>query len=230
MTRLIANEDLYHRFIQTEIPKTKKFLWIGTADIKDLHVQKGRRFVPFLQILAELVRNGVEVRLIHAKEPGPRFREDFDRFPELIESERFERILCPRVHFKCLIVDGKITYVGSANLTGAGMGAKNPERRNFEAGILSADPVRRLDARNKQAPPGPNRNRERHDGSFRPRLHGRFLHRLRTTGRLPRSDRVRPHGQRTTSSMRKSASATRFSTKRRNGSGFSPASDSARAL
>ena len=32
-------------------------------------------------------RDGVDIRLIHAKEPGPRFRKDFDRFPELVESE-----------------------------------------------------------------------------------------------------------------------------------------------
>ena len=75
--------------------------------------------------------------MIHAKEPGPAFREDFDRFPILIESDRFERILCPRMHMKVFIVDGKCAYVGSANLTGAGIGAKSPRKRNFEAGVLT---------------------------------------------------------------------------------------------
>ena len=51
-----------------------------------------------------------------------------------------ERVLCPRVHFKLIIIDSSIAYVGSANLTGAGMGMKSPKKRNFEAGILTDDP------------------------------------------------------------------------------------------
>ena len=49
-------------------------------------------------------------------------------------------LLCPRLHFKSVIVDGRFAYTGSANLTGAGMGAKSPRRRNFEAGIVTTDP------------------------------------------------------------------------------------------
>lgn len=113
-------------------------LWIATADIKDMHVKKGKRFVPFLEIISDLIDKGVSVRLLHAKEPGPNFRKDFDRFPNLIE--RLERMLCPRVHFKCIIVDGQKAYSGSANLTGAGLGAKSEHRRNFESGILTDDP------------------------------------------------------------------------------------------
>ena len=36
---------------------------------------------------------------------------------------------------------GKRAYFGSANLTGAGMGAKGDTRRNFENGILTDDPA-----------------------------------------------------------------------------------------
>ena len=141
VTELILNEEHYERLIRTEIPAAEKFLWIATADLKDLHVKgPGKRFIPFVNVLAELVRNGVEVRLIHAKEPGPRFREDFDKNPELIESDLFERVLCPRMHSKIVIVDGKVAYSGSANMTGAGIGAKGKNRRNFEAGFLTRDP------------------------------------------------------------------------------------------
>jgi phosphatidylserine/phosphatidylglycerophosphate/cardiolipin synthase-like enzyme len=38
-----------------------------------------------------------------------------------------------------VIVDGRFAYSGSANLTGAGMGAKSPKRRNFESGIITTD-------------------------------------------------------------------------------------------
>ncbi len=149
MNELLLNEAIYQRVIAELVPATRKFLWITTADIKDLHVGKGliqgsrknggkkQRFVPFLEILSDLVQQGVAIRLIHAKEPGVRFRKDFDKYPALIESDLFERILCPRVHTKAIIIDGETAFVTSANLTGAGLGAKSPHRRNFEAGILS---------------------------------------------------------------------------------------------
>jgi phosphatidylserine/phosphatidylglycerophosphate/cardiolipin synthase-like enzyme len=75
------------------------------------------------------------VRLLHAKEPGRAFRRDFDKYPNLIEG--MERILCPRVHFKSVVVDGEFVYTGSANLTGAGMGAKSADKRNFESGVIT---------------------------------------------------------------------------------------------
>ncbi len=39
-----------------------------------------------------------------------------------------------------MILDLETAYIGSANLTGAGMGMKSENRRNFEAGILTNDP------------------------------------------------------------------------------------------
>lgn len=50
-----------------------------------------------------------------------------------------ERALCPRVHFKIIVFDLKTAYVGSANLTGAGLGMKGENTRNFEAGVLSSN-------------------------------------------------------------------------------------------
>lgn len=137
MTELVLNEDIHRKVMLEMLPRARRFLWIVTADLKDLHVQKGRRFVPFLEILSDFVNEGLAVRLFHAKEPGPRFRRDFDRYPALLESELFERILCPRIHSKALIIDGREAFIGSANLTGAGLGAKSPLRRNFEAGFLT---------------------------------------------------------------------------------------------
>lgn len=138
-TRLVLNEATYQLVLKELVMEARRLLWIVTADIKDLYIEDGKDFVPFLKVLADKLRDGVEIRLVHAKEPGPRFREDFDRFPELVEAVGFERILCPRMHMKCVIADGRKAYVGSANLTGAGMGAKSPHRRNFEAGVVTED-------------------------------------------------------------------------------------------
>lgn len=140
MTELILNRAHYSRLILEEVPGARDFLWLATADLKDLHVARGKRFVPFLAVLADLVERGVYVRLMHAKEPGPRFRQDFDKYPGLLHPDLFERVLCPRLHTKAVIIDGRLAYVGSANLTGAGIGSKNELRRNFEAGILTDEP------------------------------------------------------------------------------------------
>ena len=134
MTQYIA-DDAHFKEVIARVPNVRKSLWIGTADIKDLYV--GER--PFLGVLADLIGKGREVRLIHAKEPGPNFREDFDHYPILFTG--LERVLCPRVHFKMLIFDLKQAYIGSANLTGAGLGMKSTRTRNFEAGILTDDPA-----------------------------------------------------------------------------------------
>ena len=46
-------------------------------------VPRGRDMVPFLEVLDGMVKRGVEVRLIHANDPGPNWRDDFDRYPTL---------------------------------------------------------------------------------------------------------------------------------------------------
>ena len=137
MIKLITDTAHYSEVLAL-VPKVKRSLWIGTADIKDLYVKVGSETKPFLSVLAQLIKKGVEVRLIHAKEPGPAFREDFDKYPALFDG--LERVLCPRVHFKILVFDGQLAYIGSANLTGAGIGMKGEDTRNFEAGILTDIP------------------------------------------------------------------------------------------
>lgn len=161
MLSFISNSDHYGAVLG-RVQSVKRSLWIETADIKDLYVEVGKEknlsgkreqrelvlsaerkkgranLTPFLALIALLIRKGVEVRLIHAKEPGANFREDFDRYPVLYD--RLERVLCPRVHFKMLVFDCEEVYIGSANLTGAGIGMKSSDKRNFEAGILTDDP------------------------------------------------------------------------------------------
>ena len=148
MIQYIADQAHFKEVIE-RAPNVKESLWIGTADIKDLYV--GER--PFLGVLADLLKKGREVRLVHAKEPGPNFRQDFDRYPILFDG--LERVLCPRVHFKIIIFDHSLAYIGSANLTGAGIGMKSPQTRNFEAGILTDDPTLVEQAMNQLIQSGP---------------------------------------------------------------------------
>lgn len=130
MISYIADTAHYNEVL-SRVACIRHSLWIGTADIKDLYVKAGTGREPFLAVLDILVRRGVEVRLMHAKN----FRTDFDRFPALWGG--LKRKLCPRIHFKILIFDCEVAYIGSANLTGAGIGMKSDGKRNFEAGILT---------------------------------------------------------------------------------------------
>ncbi len=135
MLEFITDRDIYEEVICRRVGKTRKFVWIATSDLKDLYVDKRGKMVPFLEILSDLIKRHVEIRLLHAKEPGIAFRRDFDKYPSLIKG--MERILCPRNHLKAVVIDGEFVYTGSANLTGAGMGAKSEHKRNFEAGIIT---------------------------------------------------------------------------------------------
>lgn len=98
MIKFISDADHYTHVL-ARCKGVRQTLWIGTADIKDTYIDVKGEEVPFLKQLAQLIRKGVEVRLIHAKEPGPAFREDFDKYPILYDG--LERVLCPRVHSRC---------------------------------------------------------------------------------------------------------------------------------
>lgn len=137
MTQYIRNEQHYP-LLAEQILNVKHTLWIGTADLKDLYVKDRLGTVPFLHVLEQKIRQGVSVRLLHAKEPGENFRNDFDKYPLLWNG--MERALCPRVHFKLLLFDLETAYIGSANLTGAAFGMKSERNRNFEAGLFTDEP------------------------------------------------------------------------------------------
>ena len=137
MIQYIKNEQHYELLID-QLSKVKHTLWIGTADLKDLYIKKQNTAIPFLVLLEQKVKKGVSIRLLHAKDPGENFRNDFDQYPALWAG--MERALCPRIHFKIMVFDMKAVYIGSANLTGATFGMKSERNRNFEAGIFTDEP------------------------------------------------------------------------------------------
>jgi phosphatidylserine/phosphatidylglycerophosphate/cardiolipin synthase-like enzyme len=128
----------------------KRSVWIATANLKELMVEDervvpGRRrargrnaYRSVLAVFDELAERGVELRILHAALPSRPFRDELDRHPRLFQGGLSLR-MCPRVHMKAVIVDGERMYLGSANWTGAGLGAKGEHRRNFELGIVTED-------------------------------------------------------------------------------------------
>ena len=123
-------------------------VWIATANLKDVRVEAPvgtvararRRYVSITEHFESLVRRGVEVRVLQGTTPSRPFRESLARARELTRPA-FEMRQCPRVHLKMIAVDGSYLYVGSANFTGAGLGAKSDGRRNFELGFATDDDV-----------------------------------------------------------------------------------------
>ncbi len=137
---LVEGREHYERVIEA-VRRAETSVWIATANLKEMLVEGAwprRRYRSVLHDLADLAKKGVELRLMHAAHPSRPFRRSFDRLPALIEGG-LEMRVCPRLHFKAVIVDGAFLYLGSANWTGAGLGAKGEHKRNFELGFVTAD-------------------------------------------------------------------------------------------
>jgi phosphatidylserine/phosphatidylglycerophosphate/cardiolipin synthase-like enzyme len=140
--QLVRDEE-HHDVVVGAVRRAKRRVWIASANVKEMLVDGGRgsasgRWQSVLAVLDRLARGGVELRLLHAALPSRPFRDTFDRFERLCAGGLQLR-MCPRVHLKTVIVDGRFLYLGSANWTGAGLGAKGEYRRNFELGMITED-------------------------------------------------------------------------------------------
>src|SRR3989339_787917 len=120
---LIFDREHYEQVIEQGVLKAREFLWIATANLKDLHVIHQGHADSLLDYLSRLAGSGVVIRLLHGAEPSRPFQQSFDKHPDLIAGA-MEMQPCRRLHAKIVGVDGVMAYVGSANLTGAGLGAK----------------------------------------------------------------------------------------------------------
>lgn len=144
--QLVTDGDHYAQVVEGTIRQAQVAVWIATANVKALHIEapvgtraRARgRYVSIAELFVELAKRGVDVRLLHGARPSRRFAEALERLRAL-KQRSFHMRQCPRVHLKMIAVDGAHLYLGSANLTGAGLGAKGERRRNFEAGVLTDD-------------------------------------------------------------------------------------------
>lgn len=136
---LLTGSALYRRVVLEKMHHARESVFIATANVKAMLIElKSGDFRPVADLFAQLAARGVEVRLLHAELPSRPFRNAFDKHRTLTQGGMGLRI-CPRTHFKMVLVDGAWLYVGSANLTGAGLGAKHDDARNFELGFATED-------------------------------------------------------------------------------------------
>lgn len=138
--RLLLGSELHRTVILEGMLKARRFIWMATANLKDMHVKEGKRFKPVLELLEEMALRGISFRIVHGELPSRPFRATLEKL-QALTSGGLELQICPRSHWKMLIVDGSKAYMGSANFTGAGLGARSEKRRNLELGLWSQDPA-----------------------------------------------------------------------------------------
>ena len=144
--RLIVNNNHYEEVIQ-RICLAKSSIKILTGDFKRFRlkpsVEQGDNYndgTPFIKSLIEKAEKGVTVQILCSR-PSKYFAEELENYyQEMESSDNFEYVYCIRNHAKVIIVDDELAYVGSANVTPAGLGQGIISPGNFEAGILTNTP------------------------------------------------------------------------------------------
>ena len=136
---ILTGFDLHERVIVDEVLKAASWVWIATANLKDMHIAMARGYKPILEVFDQMAARRVHFRIVHSEMPSRPFRATLDRCTSLVKGG-LELQVCPRSHWKLVIVDGRFAYMGSANFTGAGLGVKNAKRRNLEIGYVTEDP------------------------------------------------------------------------------------------
>lgn len=142
---LVEDEQHYEQILQELLPNARVAVWIATANLKELRLpapigtraRASRRGLSSVVLLAELAQRGIEVKILHSRPPSLAFQRALAALDP--QPEKLMLRCCPRTHMKLVIVDGRFLYLGSANFTGAGLGARGAKRRNFEVGILTED-------------------------------------------------------------------------------------------
>jgi len=129
-----VRDSEHYEVLYKEIMAVKKSLFIATADFKGVRMHDRS----MTEILNDLAKHGKEVTVIFMK-MNSRAQSDQEEEDEIV----FKHINCLRNHMKLFIFDNKKVYIGSANLTSAAIGNRtgNKKMPNFEAGLLTNDPV-----------------------------------------------------------------------------------------
>ena len=132
VVELVINAEHFTKIVRSGIATAHVSIDIMTADFKAMLIPTGMgRAKSIVDLFRKKALAGVEIRLLHAGVPSSAaLLELREALPSGLTIRR-----CPRLHSKAVIIDSAKLYLGSANLTGAGLGAKGETRRNFEMGI-----------------------------------------------------------------------------------------------
>lgn len=145
-TLFVINANHYQEVIQ-RICAAKSSIRIMTANFKRFNLKptgsQGKGYkdgTPFVKYLMAKAVQGVSVQIICSM-PSLSFSDEWkEYYQQMMEPELFEYKFCERNHAKIVIIDDKYAYIGSANITPAGLGQGIFTPGNFEAGVLTDNP------------------------------------------------------------------------------------------
>ena len=145
-TRLVTNGNHYEEVVQ-RICAAKESVKIMTANFRRFRLKptekQGKDYhdgTPFIKHLMEMAVQGMAVQIICSR-PSSSFTEEWQEYYQQMDSPAlFDYKFCERNHAKVVIIDDRLAYVGSANVTPAGLGQGIFTPGNYEAGILTEHP------------------------------------------------------------------------------------------
>lgn len=140
-THLIV-EKHYEEVIE-RICEAKSSIKIMTGDFKRFKLKptakQGKNYndgTPFIKYLMEKAEQGVSVQII-CSSPSKPFMNEYEELYDYLKPKGFKMCFCVRNHAKVVIIDDKIAYIGSANITKAGLAQGVMSPGNFEVGLLT---------------------------------------------------------------------------------------------
>ena len=135
-------ENHYQEVIE-RICAAKSSIKIMTANFQRFRLkptlEQGKNYkdgTPFIKYLMEKAEQGVSVQII-CSSPSEPFKDEYEELYEQLKPKGLIVCFCIRNHAKVVIIDDKIAYIGSANITKAGLGQGILSPGNFEAGIIT---------------------------------------------------------------------------------------------
>jgi len=131
--QFLTQNELHFNVIIKLMSEASSTINIATSHARNFKVNLGLKDSLFLvDYLKYYSRKGVQIRILVT--------------PNTMKSKLVTGILntnnidikaCARNHMKIIVIDSEKAYVGTANLTSAGLGCRSENVRNFELGFIT---------------------------------------------------------------------------------------------
>ena len=132
--------ELFDKVIAHGLMQAKESLIIGTYNLQDIRISinESHQTISLSDVVLTLLKRNVQVLIVLAAfMQKSRFIQTLSEKCHNHENIRIR--FCRRMHLKTIIADLKYAYIGTANLSGAGVGLKTLQKRNFELGFITRD-------------------------------------------------------------------------------------------